>query len=105
MGSLPVDHLQTDQEVSGMRQAQGEAPDRTWRGFHLQRLGLLPDRLPQRLVQDGRRRPVPPPVERADNWFPFCCERCRQVDLLRWNKGAYAIVEPLTPEPPEDEEM
>ncbi|QDT64466.1 DNA gyrase inhibitor YacG [Calycomorphotria hydatis] len=31
-------------------------------------------------------------------WFPFCSERCRNVDLLRWSKGSYAIVEPLTPE-------
>jgi uncharacterized protein len=32
------------------------------------------------------------------HWFPFCSERCRQVDLLRWSQGKYAIVEPLTPE-------
>jgi hypothetical protein len=30
--------------------------------------------------------------------FPFCSERCRQVDLLRWSQGKYAIVEPLDPE-------
>jgi hypothetical protein len=30
--------------------------------------------------------------------FPFCSERCRQVDLLRWSKGQYAIVDPLTPQ-------
>jgi uncharacterized protein len=29
--------------------------------------------------------------------FPFCSERCRQVDLLRWSRGDYAIVEPLDP--------
>lgn len=28
--------------------------------------------------------------------FPFCSRRCRQVDLLRWSKGDYAIVEPLS---------
>ena len=28
--------------------------------------------------------------------FPFCSERCRQVDLLRWSDGKYAIVEPLS---------
>lgn len=49
------------------------------------------------------RKPVPPPVDQADKWFPFCSERCRQVDLLRWSKGAYAIIEPLEPEPPDDE--
>lgn len=30
--------------------------------------------------------------------FPFCSERCRQVDLLRWSKGKYAIIEPLQPD-------
>jgi endogenous inhibitor of DNA gyrase (YacG/DUF329 family) len=44
------------------------------------------------------RKPVPTPAEGAPNWFPFCSERCRQVDLLRWCQGKYAIVEPLTPE-------
>ena len=29
--------------------------------------------------------------------FPFCGERCREVDLLRWCKGKYAIVEPIQP--------
>ena len=28
--------------------------------------------------------------------FPFCSERCRQVDLLRWSDGKYAIVEPIS---------
>ncbi len=28
-------------------------------------------------------------------WFPFCGERCRNVDLYRWGEGKYAIVEPL----------
>ena len=32
----------------------------------------------------------------SDN-FPFCSERCRQVDLLRWSDGKYSIVEPLDP--------
>lgn len=30
--------------------------------------------------------------------FPFCSERCRDVDLLRWSKGSYAIKEDLDPE-------
>ncbi len=29
-------------------------------------------------------------------YFPFCSERCRHVDLFRWSEGKYAIVEPLT---------
>ena len=31
-------------------------------------------------------------------YFPFCTERCRNVDLLRWSDGKYAIVEPLSQE-------
>ncbi|MCA9042006.1 MAG: DNA gyrase inhibitor YacG [Planctomycetaceae bacterium] len=30
--------------------------------------------------------------------FPFCSKRCQEIDFLRWCKGEYAIVEPLTPE-------
>ncbi len=30
--------------------------------------------------------------------FPFCCERCKLIDLHRWTEGKYAVVEPLTPE-------
>jgi uncharacterized protein len=29
-------------------------------------------------------------------FFPFCTERCRNVDLMRWSDGRYAIVEPLS---------
>lgn len=29
--------------------------------------------------------------------FPFCSSRCRQVDLLRWCEGQYAIVQNLDP--------
>ena len=29
-------------------------------------------------------------------FFPFCTERCRNVDLLRRSDGRYAIVEPLS---------
>jgi uncharacterized protein len=35
--------------------------------------------------------------------FPFCSERCRQIDLLRWSKGQYRIVEPLDPRRLEEE--
>lgn len=35
--------------------------------------------------------------------FPFCSERCRQVDLLRWSKGEYRIVDPLDPRQLEQE--
>lgn len=29
---------------------------------------------------------------------PFCSDRCRDIDLLRWSKGAYAITEDVDPE-------
>lgn len=34
--------------------------------------------------------------------FPFCSERCRNVDLLRWAEGHYQIVDPLQPHHLED---
>lgn len=30
--------------------------------------------------------------------FPFCSERCKQVDFHRWLSGAYAIVEEISPD-------
>jgi uncharacterized protein len=27
----------------------------------------------------------------AKSWFPFCSERCKQVDLGRWLTGQYVI--------------
>ena len=49
-------------------------------------------------------KPVLAPAEKTPTWFPFCSERCRQVDLLRWSKGKYAIIEPLGPEDLENDE-
>ena len=49
-------------------------------------------------------KPVLAPAEKTPTCFPFCSERCRQVDLLRWSKGKYAIVEPLRPEHLENDE-
>ena len=28
-------------------------------------------------------------------FFPFCSERCQQIDMYRWCTGQYAIVQPL----------
>jgi endogenous inhibitor of DNA gyrase (YacG/DUF329 family) len=50
------------------------------------------------------RKPIAAPAGKNLSWFPFCSERCRQVDLLRWSKGKYAIVEPLRPEQLENDE-
>lgn len=41
---------------------------------------------------------LPPGAVTESRWFPFCCERCRNVDLYRWSEGRYSIVEPLGPE-------
>ena len=30
--------------------------------------------------------------------FPFCSERCQQIDLYRWSEGKYTIIEPIDPE-------
>ena len=38
---------------------------------------------------------LPPGASAESRWFPFCGERCRNVDLYRWGEGRYAIVEPL----------
>jgi hypothetical protein len=34
----------------------------------------------------------------ASRLFPFCSQRCRDIDLLRWCDGRYAIAEPLDPQ-------
>ena len=40
------------------------------------------------------------PAEGRDmSLFPFCSKRCREIDLLRWSKGQYAIVDPLEKRP------
>ncbi len=34
-------------------------------------------------------------VNSSDVDFPFCSDRCRQVDLGKWASGGYVISEPL----------
>jgi endogenous inhibitor of DNA gyrase (YacG/DUF329 family) len=34
----------------------------------------------------------------VSRYFPFCSDRCRQIDIYRWCTGKYAIVEPVDPE-------
>ncbi|QKV17194.1 DNA gyrase inhibitor YacG [Oricola thermophila] len=29
--------------------------------------------------------------ESKREFFPFCCQRCKDIDLNRWLSGAYAI--------------
>lgn len=43
---------------------------------------------------------VPADPEARTRDFPFCCERCRLVDLGRWLSGEYRVVgEPTIGEP------
>ncbi|MGC1275308.1 MAG: DNA gyrase inhibitor YacG [Planctomycetaceae bacterium] len=44
------------------------------------------------------KRKLPPGAGAESAWFPFCSERCRNVDLYRWSEGRYAIAEPLVPD-------
>ena len=32
-----------------------------------------------------------PPANGAKNYFPFCSERCKLIDLGRWLEGRYQI--------------
>ena len=34
----------------------------------------------------------------AERLFPFCSDRCRSIDLLRWSDGRYRIVEDIDPQ-------
>jgi len=34
------------------------------------------------------------PVKSNDAEFPFCSDRCRQIDLGKWASGAYVIASP-----------
>ena len=42
---------------------------------------------------------LPPQSTEATPTFPFCSQRCQNVDLLRWSKGDYAIKEDLSQRP------
>ena len=38
------------------------------------------------------------PVKPEDAEFPFCCERCRIIDLGNWASEKYAIPSSVNPE-------
>jgi uncharacterized protein len=43
-------------------------------------------------------KPLEPEAAKTSPLYPFCSQRCRQVDLLRWCKGDYAVVNDMDPE-------
>lgn len=43
-------------------------------------------------------------VKRQNKCFPFCCERCRTIDLGRWADGSYSIAGDPIPDHESDEE-
>jgi endogenous inhibitor of DNA gyrase (YacG/DUF329 family) len=44
------------------------------------------------------------PVPEDAPQFPFCCPRCRTIDLGRWAKGDYVISRPIEEKDLEDGE-
>lgn len=34
-------------------------------------------------------------VKKDDEYFPFCSDRCRLIDLGKWASGAYRISSPI----------
>ena len=40
---------------------------------------------------------VPPASDASAGYAPFCGRRCKEVDLIRWCEGRYAIVESVDP--------
>lgn len=43
------------------------------------------------------RKSVPPASDPNSQFAPFCSRRCKEVDLIRWCDGRYAIVESIDP--------
>jgi endogenous inhibitor of DNA gyrase (YacG/DUF329 family) len=41
--------------------------------------------------------PVAPASDPNASYAPFCSRRCKEVDLIRWCEGRYAIVESIDP--------
>lgn len=40
---------------------------------------------------------VAPATDPNGSFSPFCSRRCKEVDLIRWCEGRYAIVETIDP--------
>lgn len=52
----------------------------------------------QRMTCPVCERELPLEITSDTPLFPFCCRRCKEVDLFRWMNGDYALVEQLTVE-------
>lgn len=64
----------------------------------------------QRMTCPICERELPLEITGENSLFPFCCLRCKQVDLHRWMSGGYSLVDQLTPdqllaELPEEEDL
>jgi endogenous inhibitor of DNA gyrase (YacG/DUF329 family) len=44
------------------------------------------------------KKPLEAEAAQKSPLYPFCSQRCKQVDLLRWCKGEYAVVNDMDPE-------
>lgn len=44
------------------------------------------------------KKQLPLDAQKQSKSYPFCSERCRQIDYFRWSDGKYAIAEPLDPQ-------
>lgn len=54
--------------------------------------------MPKHTICPVCKKVLPPEIDGNSSLFPFCCTRCKQVDLYRWLSGEYAVIEKLTPE-------
>lgn len=50
-------------------------------------------------------KPVAPASDLNGHFSPFCSRRCKEVDLIRWCEGRYAIVETIDPRKMEQTEI
>lgn len=46
---------------------------------------------------------VEPAPDQPRGSFPFCCERCKLIDLGRWLDGKYQIAAEISPDENDDE--
>ena len=50
-------------------------------------------------------KPVAPVTDPNSSYAPFCSRRCKEVDLIRWCEGRYAIVESVDPSRRQEESL